>query len=794
MGAAFASTATAAIPSGYYDSCEGKTGQALLEALCDKIYRHTNVGYDGLWNVYKKSDVRPDGTLWDMYSTKAWSTNFTKCGNYKVVGDCVNREHSLPKSWWGGGKSEQYSDAFHLYPTDGKVNGQRSNYPFGECANGSHLAANGSVKPLGKLGNSTFSGFSGTVFEPDDQYKGDFARTYFYMAACYNDRISSWTSGNGYQMLAGNRYPVFKTWAINLLLKWTRQDQVSQKELDRNDAVYGFQHNRNPFIDHPEMAEHIWGDKVGEPWYSHAKDTPDIIQPVQNVTIDLGYAAAGRTRSVSVPVRTKAMEDNVNIAVYGSGFSVSPTTLTASQANNGYNVTVSLNSSKAGTAGGTLSISAGDLEREVDMTATVVDGLPVYDATGVTSNEFTVRWVYLNDATNYTLEVKQNGQSIPGYPRQVTAAAESYTVTDVEPLTTYTYTLSSGTLVSETKSVTTADIIPSITVLFDGELSFECTPGEPSEVAELLLDIENVSDDIKISVDSPFEVSTDKSAWDTTVTLAPEEDRFYLRVNSDSEGKFETAITITAGSYTNDDAEASANVSASAVTDFLEDWESVTDPTGSVPCYSNTTFTGTACCWTVDNGGFGTDSKDKGFNGSTTMRMGKNATSTVTMADDKQGGIGTVTFDAAKWGSDPDVTLNVEYSTDGGFSWISAGTVTITSSTATPFSLKVNKAGSGRIRLRQSAGSRWHIDNIGISNYSAMGAVNELDYHRWDAFSRQGRLVIEIRETPAHAAVYGMDGISWASGTYSQGEHEIELPKGLYIVVVDDFARRVVVK
>ena len=145
------------------------------------------------------------------------------------------------------------TDAFHVYPTDGKVNGQRSNYPYGECANGSYVASSGNIKALGRLGKSTFPGYSGTVFEPDDQYKGDFARTYFYMAAAYNSRISSWDS----PQLAGNSYPCFSSWSVDMLMKWHRQDPVSQKEIDRNNAVEAYQHNRNPFIDHPELAEYI---------------------------------------------------------------------------------------------------------------------------------------------------------------------------------------------------------------------------------------------------------------------------------------------------------------------------------------------------------------------------------------------------------------------------------------------------------------------------------------------------------------------------------------------------------
>ena len=241
----------AAVPAGYYSSCENKGGQELLEALHSTIGTHTTVSYSALYDLYKTSDVYPeDGKIWDMYSTKHWDTGKEECGSYKKIGDCYNREHSFPKSWFDN-KSPMSSDAFHIYPTDGKVNGQRSNNPYGECAGGTSVASSGGVKALGKLGKSTFNGYSGTVFEPDDEYKGDFARSYFYMAACYNNRIASWHS----DMLAGNSYPAFREWAVELLLKWDRQDPVSQKEIDRNEAVYSRQHNRNPFIDHPELAQ-----------------------------------------------------------------------------------------------------------------------------------------------------------------------------------------------------------------------------------------------------------------------------------------------------------------------------------------------------------------------------------------------------------------------------------------------------------------------------------------------------------------------------------------------------------
>ena len=598
--------ALAEIPAGYYDSCEGKTGQDLLKALYQKISSHTNVGYDGLWNVYKQSDIRPDGTLWDIYTTKAWPSNFTKCGNYKSIGDCVNREHSMPKSVWGGGKSAQYSDAFHLYPTDGKVNGQRSSYPYGECANGTRLANNGSVQALGKLGTSTFSGYSGKVFEPDDQYKGDLARSYFYMATCYNNLIGSWTQGEMGNMMGGNNYPVFKTWAVNLLLKWARQDEVSQKEIDRNEAIYSFQKNRNPFIDHPELAEYIWGDKVGTAWYANSStQTADILQPVQNVTIDMGIAAINLDKTTEVTIKTKNVEGNVTLSIYDQNRALSLNTymITAAQANAGYTLTITCNGSVAEQVTGTLSISADDMEREVDVTCNVVDGLPIYDATNISSDEFTVRWVNIGVATTYTLDVKQGSQSVTGYPRTVSASAETYTVTGLEPLTTYTYQLSSSTISSEVKTVTTADLVPSIDILFDGTLAFETEPGTPSDIAELLVEIENISDDVTISVKAPFEISTDKSTWTTSLTLEPEQDRFYMRVNSAAEGKFETDITAQAGDYIADDFSATATVANVQEVSFIEDWE--WNGASSLNNYDQKTFTTNVCNGQLTMAAFG---------------------------------------------------------------------------------------------------------------------------------------------------------------------------------------------
>lgn len=265
-------------PTGYYNAAVGKVDAALKTQLSSIISTGTaNVGYDGLYNVYPTSDLTADGKVWDMYSTCTWTHGVKKCGNYSAVCDCYNREHSIPQSFFNE-QSPMVSDAHHIYPTDGKVNGQRSNYPHGECSGGTTLPGG-----KGRLGSSTFAEYSGTVFEPDDEYKGDFARTYFYFTTRYMN--TTVTTGGG---VFGSTFGALNSWCINLYLKWSRQDPVSQKEIDRNNAVAVFQHNRNPYIDHPELVEYIWGTHKGEPWSLSAGVDPLKIEfslspnPVRN--------------------------------------------------------------------------------------------------------------------------------------------------------------------------------------------------------------------------------------------------------------------------------------------------------------------------------------------------------------------------------------------------------------------------------------------------------------------------------------------------------------------------------
>lgn len=242
----------------YYTNVDTSSGSNLIDSLESIISKGTkDVGYDGLWSAYKKTDVKPNSnTIWDMYSNENYDADRDHGGNYSKEGDMFNREHSIPQSWFNK-KSPMRSDLFHVYPTDGYVNNKRSNYPFGEVSNATYTSKNGS-----KVGHSSFDGYSGTVFEPIDEYKGDFARTYFYMATRYKSQVGTW--GSGANVVFKGTYPYLTDYALNLFTKWSHEDPVSEKETNRNDAVYGIQHNRNPYIDHPEYVDIVFPNKYAD--------------------------------------------------------------------------------------------------------------------------------------------------------------------------------------------------------------------------------------------------------------------------------------------------------------------------------------------------------------------------------------------------------------------------------------------------------------------------------------------------------------------------------------------------
>lgn len=246
--------------NGYYAKAGG-TGITLFNNLRSIINNgFKTLGYSGLDDAYPITDVREDGCINDYYSNITnWKISDLNNGNYKKEGDLFNKEHSIPKSWWGKTKSNQGCDVYIVVPTDGYVNNRRSNFCFGEVDKNNIKYASANNYCL--LGKSKLSSYPGqeNVFEPNDEWKGDFARIYFYALTKWKNS-ENWTDGNGKYFFSGslNKNMGLTDYAVNLLLSWNELDPVSEYERKKNDAAYTLQGNRNPYVDHPEYVEAIW--------------------------------------------------------------------------------------------------------------------------------------------------------------------------------------------------------------------------------------------------------------------------------------------------------------------------------------------------------------------------------------------------------------------------------------------------------------------------------------------------------------------------------------------------------
>ncbi len=286
--------ASAQAPAGYYDNAAGLTGAQLKTALKTIISQgHQDHGYNGLWTGYATTDrdyfYENDGTILDIYSEKptgpdpyTFTLSTNQCGTYSNEGDCYNREHIVPQSLFNQALPMR-SDIHFIRPTDGKVNGMRSNYPYGKVQNASFTSYNGS-----KLGDSASPGYGGTVFEPIDAFKGDVARMIFYFVTRYEDGLAGFSTGN---MLGGSAFPGLQTWELNQLLAWHAADPVSAEEIARNNASYTYQGNRNPFIDNPAYVNQIWGTPVADTQAPTAPTNLITQNPTSN-TISLSWTAA----------------------------------------------------------------------------------------------------------------------------------------------------------------------------------------------------------------------------------------------------------------------------------------------------------------------------------------------------------------------------------------------------------------------------------------------------------------------------------------------------------------------
>tara|TARA_B100000575_G_scaffold287109_1_gene284896 strand:+ start:828 stop:2681 length:1854 start_codon:yes stop_codon:yes gene_type:complete len=301
------------IPPGYYDNATG-ISYNLKTQLYNIINQQNDQGYSAIDSFFADYDIdnyyEINFTILDLYSENPngddpynFIPNDDECGNYSQEGDCYNKEHIIPKSVFNE-ESPMQGDAHHLLPTDGRVNGFRGNFPIGRVDDNNLSSQSGISNPTqngSKLGNNLNEGYSagynGIVFEPIDEFKGDIARIHFYFATRYENLISNWSE---YDMFNGTNDQVFDNTFLNILIEWHNLDPVSQKEIDRNNAIY-YEHqgNRNPFIDHPEYVNIIWNSQ-------NDNEAPSI--PTNFI--------ASNPSSTSIDLNWDPSTDNIGVSSY----------------------------------------------------------------------------------------------------------------------------------------------------------------------------------------------------------------------------------------------------------------------------------------------------------------------------------------------------------------------------------------------------------------------------------------------------------------------------------------------
>lgn len=277
-------------PAGYYNTATG-TGYTLKTQLYNIINGHNDRGYAGLYVTYTTSDkdfyYENDGTMLDVYTEQP---NGAECEfTYGVNQDdgtlgnneCerYNREHLIPQSVFGSA-TPMYSDAHFVLPSDKRVNAQRGDLPFGKVNIANWTSLNGS-KRGSNLDSGYSAGYSSTVFEPIDEFKGDIARCLLYFATRYENVVA----GYSFPMFNNTSNQVFSQPFLNILLTWNAQDPVSPREIARNNAIYARQGNRNPYIDNNTYVTSIWGTTLANQTFDTITSVIVFPNPTNNHSV-----------------------------------------------------------------------------------------------------------------------------------------------------------------------------------------------------------------------------------------------------------------------------------------------------------------------------------------------------------------------------------------------------------------------------------------------------------------------------------------------------------------------------
>ena len=708
----------------FYRKAEGLRGVQLKAALHDIIQPGRVLDYGGgadkTWSGFWLTDQMEDMQVRDRYSNNVRHLN----PDMSAVSG-MNIEHIWANSWWGHIKNNAYCDLFNLYPSDATANGRKSNNPIG-VVDGIVSFDNGVTK-VGKSSSYRADSLI-TAWEPADQWKGDFARTYFYMATCYSHMTSLWTTTEGLLTVEPDSPLLMRPWVYNLMLEWAEADPLDEIEQERCEAIYGIQGNRNPFVDYPELCQYIWGDKAGEQFYCSDEHGAEIFVPAASETIDFGLQPLSRPFSAKVQVRGRGLGEGARLSVADESFTLDRSNLSAEEIKQGTDITVSVSGGHAGPYSTMLLLEGSGYVQQTPLQLEFVDGIPAYAATdivcSVSSRHFNANWMNYQPGATYTLSVYT--KDADGQAKTFgtwTTTDTTYQVKNVLASTTYYYKVSiieegHEPIGSNEVVVEMPDVAPVFSVS-SLDIAFSATPGKPSSPTQVTVTAIAVPKYVtEVKTASPFELSTDGEVWSEQLTLTGQSPSFLVRFGGAAEeGDYAgEAVVSTEGL---DGRIISLSCSVDASKSFFEDFD-----TASKGAYAAAEVTCSAATWEMSNALIAADDnavKGKCVRMKGYVKSGQTITTPahIMMTTDKVNGCDSLWFYAGSYGNDTGVKMTVSYSSDGGQTWTRVVS-SLAVSAMKRYGYKINRNGNIRLKFESenTGNKRVNIDNVQMSDWA----------------------------------------------------------------------------
>ncbi|WP_396176487.1 endonuclease [Flavobacterium sp.] len=265
---------TSTAPLGYYSSLEGLSGAALKQALQDIIANPSVVrvhNYDDVWDILKTSDQNPENSnqVWLIYTETPRSKIDLQLGNSNV--GKWNREHIYCQSRGGFSTGTDYLTPFSDGITIWTATTGANDIGAGVC-DAHHIRAVDGQENSSRNNRNYGVDYNGPIATPTTTWKGDVARACFYMAVRYD----------GLNVVNGNppENSIGQIGDLATLLTWNQTDPRDDFEMNRNNYIYTWQVNRNPFIDYPNLADYVFGSNFGQPWFSTLSNTDFVLNKV----------------------------------------------------------------------------------------------------------------------------------------------------------------------------------------------------------------------------------------------------------------------------------------------------------------------------------------------------------------------------------------------------------------------------------------------------------------------------------------------------------------------------------